>query len=997
MAAEQQFITRNWDIEDGLPASDVSALAKTADGCLWIGTPVGLVRYDGASFKTFSPDNTPALSGARIWTLAVDHAGTLWIGNGDGGITRLRTNTFEAVLLGPTVPRGNLGGFMVDRGGALWGIVDRRGVFSWQDGQVSFYDTNNGLPDSVVWGLAADEQNSVLANVRGRLMRFRDGAWHEAEGLPRDFPHIYSICAARDGGIWLACTGNAGPPIGDRGARLFKYLHNQAMEEVALPCNQDSPRSLPRRVMEDNEGRVWCATRGAGIFVWHDHQWQPFSESPFRSEIQADCLTEDEDSVVWIGMEGAGLYQIRPKKMVTLEPPPGAAPASFWSVCAGRDGTIWAGTDGNGIFCWKNGAATHFGSAEGLTNEQVNAILEDRDSRIWAGTMGGLFRLAGAKFERVNPVNALRSPVFVLAQDRVGRILAGTANGVVQLGRGNLKLFGQAQGIRVGTINAIEADSKGRNWVLLPPYLDATSATPIGPFGLFGQSGNRFERVAAEQWAGEGHNRSLCADKHDNLWIGTMDFGFYRLHNGKITQFSLADGVPQNRIQAIVADNEDNLWFCSESGVFGCPIAKLESYSRGSDKRLSWWQIQRSDGLPARMPTGNGQSSAALGPDGRIWLADGNAIVGFDPVALRKTARLRPPIIEEVLVNGTAHLPPGNAPLRIVSESRQVEISYTSPNTTTPNLPTFWTRLKGFDATWVPGGTARVASYNLEPNDYEFAVAVSGPDGGRIECATPLKIEVVPQFWERHSVRVAAGILFAAGLALGGRRWERERSKQRLRRMEIQRAMDQVRQRIARDIHDDLGSGLTEITMLSDNLTSDGGDPQSTRKTVRRIGDCARALTHTMDEVVWAINPQTDTFESLATYLSGIAQERLALAGIRCRLNTDPDLPNLDLSADIRHSLYRAAKEALNNAIKYSGASEVSVSIEYRGGELLLLIHDNGRGFDQNETLKRGAGLKYMAQRLTEIGGRCEIVSNLGAGTSVRFTIPVTARAVALA
>jgi signal transduction histidine kinase/ligand-binding sensor domain-containing protein len=994
MAAEQQFIIRNWDIEDGLPASDVSALARTGDGCLWIGTPAGLVRYDGASFKTFSPDNTPALSGARIWSLAVDHDGALWIGNGDGGLARLMTNTFEAVSLGAGVARGNLGGFMVDRRGALWGIVDRYGVFSWQHGHASFYDTNNGLADSVVWGLAADGQNSILANVRGKLMRFREGSWHEAEGLPRDFPRIYSICSARDGGIWLACTGNAGPPIGDRGAWLFKYRDNQAVEAVALPCNQDSTRSLPRRVMEDNEGRVWCATRGAGIFMRRGDEWQGFSEPPFRSEIQADCLMEDEDSVIWIGMEGAGLYQIRPQKMVTLEPPPGSPPASFWSVCAGRDGAIWGGTDGNGVFRWKDGIATHFGGAEGLTNAHVNAILEDRESRIWAGTMGGLFRLDGARFAPVNQADALRSPVFVLKEDHAGRILAGTADGLVQIGGGTTRLFGQEQGIPLGTINAIEEDAKGRIWVLVPPYLDIRSANLTVPFGLFAQTGSRFERVGADQWAGESHNRSLCADGDGNLWIGTMDFGFFRLHDGKYTQYSLADGVPQNRIQAIVADGERNLWFCSESGVFGCPIAQLEAYTRGSETRLSWWQIQRSDGLPARMPTGNGQSAAAVGGDSRIWLADGNTVVGFDPVALRKSARLRPPIIEEVLVNGAPHPLTGNGPLRILSETRRVEISYTSPNTTTPDLPTFWTRLKGFDSTWVPGGNARVASYNLEPKDYEFSVAVTGPRGARLECAAPLRIEVVPQFWERRPVRVAAGILFAVGVAFGGRRWERERSKQRLRRLEIQRAMDQVRQRIARDIHDDLGSGLTEITMLSDNLAGDGNDAQATRNTVRRIGDCARALTHSMDEVVWAINPQTDTFESLATYLNVIAQERLALAGIRCRLNTDADLPNLDLSADIRHSLYRAAKEALNNAIKYSGATEVSVTIDYRGSELSVVIQDNGRGFDPNEPFRRGAGLKYMGQRLAEIGGRCEIISQIGAGTSVRFTIPVAARPV---
>jgi signal transduction histidine kinase len=253
---------------------------------------------------------------------------------------------------------------------------------------------------------------------------------------------------------------------------------------------------------------------------------------------------------------------------------------------------------------------------------------------------------------------------------------------------------------------------------------------------------------------------------------------------------------------------------------------------------------------------------------------------------------------------------------------------------------------------------------------------------------------VVPRFWERQSVRVLAGVAFVAIIVLGVWRWERARSLRRFRQLEIQRAMDQVRQRIARDIHDDLGSGLTEITLLSDNLQADGNDRRTVERTVQRIGARARSLTHEMDEVVWAINPRTDTLESLVTYLNDFAQERLALAGIRCRLNTAAELPSLELSADIRHSLYRAAREALNNAIKYAGASEVAITIEPRGDDLLFVIQDNGRGFDPGRPLKRGNGLANMRQRLEEIGGRCEIESRVGAGTSIRFTIPRAAHRV---
>jgi signal transduction histidine kinase/ligand-binding sensor domain-containing protein len=986
LTTEQGYITRNWDTEEGLPASNVSALARTRDGCLWIGTPGGLVRYDGFRFKTHYPGNTPGLPDARISSLLVDRAGTLWIGMLGGNVATFTSNRFQPVPLKLDIPKA-VSSLAEDATGGIWGTFERGGVFRFRDGHTSYYSTNEGLPSTMVWSMTVDGDGGVWVVSRWHLMRFENERWRDAE-LPADFPRVSAITPARKGGLWIACLSQTGPPTGDRGGRIFRYRNGVATEDpLPVAWNQDSRRSIPRTLVEDRQGRLWCGARGAGIFFRDNDRWKLFSESPSLSQVQLGVLFEDEDSVLWFGMDGAGLYQVRPKTVAVLEPSPGIPPSCFWTVYPARDGSVWGGTDGNGIFRWKNGTMTRFQSAQGLTNEHVNAILEDRKTNIWAGTMGGLFVLRGGRFEAVTGVDTLRLPVFALKEDRSGNIWCGTRNGLIQIGATTTNVFGQDQGIPFGPINAIEEDIRGRIWVAIPPYRDGKAPGPVAPYGLFAQSGKRFEHIAERQWNGEPNIRSLQADAAGNLWIGTISTGIYRVRDGKFTEYSLEDGLPHNRIQAVVADNAGNLWFCSELGVFGCPIAQLDNYAPGRNARLNWWQIQRAGGLPNKSATGNGQPSAARGPDGRVWFANGNALAGFDPQALIANARLWPPLIEEVLVNGLPQSPEPDGRIRVTAKSRRVEIHYTSPNTVTPDLPAFWSRLKGFDRDWVSGGVARVATYNLQPGNYEFAIAVTGPGGSRIETTSPLQIEVVPQFWERQSVRVMAGLLFVAGIALGVWRWERARSQRRFRQLEIQRAMDQVRQRIARDIHDDLGSGLTEITLLSDNLRADGNDPHTVDRTVRRIGARARALTHEMDEVVWAINPHTDTLESLVTYLNDFAQERLALAGIRCRLNTAAELPSLELSADIRHSLYRAAREALNNAIKYAGATEVVITIEPRGANLSFVIQDNGRGFDPHH-VRRGNGLKNMHQRLEEIGGRCEIQSRPGSGATVTFTVP---------
>jgi ligand-binding sensor domain-containing protein len=242
--------------------------------------------------------------------------------------------------------------------------------------------------------------------------------------------------------------------------------------------------------MEDREGRVWCATRGAGIFVRNHNRWQLFSDLRSLSEFQAASLFEDEDSVVWIGMDGAGLNQVRQRNIVALEPPADIPPTCFWSVCAGHDGAIWGGPDGAGIFRWKDGLFTHFSNDQGLADEHVNAILEDSQFNIWAGTMGGLFRLDGDHFQAISDPKTLSLPVFALLEDHAGSLWAGTRNGLVQINGAMTHVFGQAEGIPFGGINAIEEAANGTIWLSIPP--SGHSPGPTGPHGLFMKSGDRF-------------------------------------------------------------------------------------------------------------------------------------------------------------------------------------------------------------------------------------------------------------------------------------------------------------------------------------------------------------------------------------------------------------------------------------------------------------------------------------------------------------------------
>jgi signal transduction histidine kinase len=366
-------------------------------------------------------------------------------------------------------------------------------------------------------------------------------------------------------------------------------------------------------------------------------------------------------------------------------------------------------------------------------------------------------------------------------------------------------------------------------------------------------------------------------------------------------------------------------------------------------------------------------------------------LVAFDPAAVTRHFHLWPVTIEAVVVDGLPLPRAGSpAPLRVMSGARTFDFRYTSPNPITAERLTFRYQLEGLDRGWVEAGRNRVASYNrLPPGEYTFRVMANGPQGNWLETPTALPLVVVPHFFERRPVQAVAGLAFVVVVAGSVWRLERARSRRRLERLKMRYALDRERQRIARDIHDDLGAGLTEIILLSDNLREEIRPLQTGEKMVGEIATRARALTRSMDEVVWAINPQNDTLESFMTYLNKFAQEFLTRAGVHCRWDVPLELPNVSLSAETRHSLFLASKETLNKIVKHAGATEVWIRLAIGPGEFCLAFEDNGKGLQAAAQSTGRNGLANIQHRLAELRGRCEVVSVPGKGTGIKFVVRV--------
>jgi signal transduction histidine kinase len=268
---------------------------------------------------------------------------------------------------------------------------------------------------------------------------------------------------------------------------------------------------------------------------------------------------------------------------------------------------------------------------------------------------------------------------------------------------------------------------------------------------------------------------------------------------------------------------------------------------------------------------------------------------------------------------------------------------------------------------------------------------------------SPADIRVLarPSWWTLRRllaiVGVLAAVLVVAAVWIGLLRRQVEQRTVQLRdeiqvreRAEHQRAVEEERSRIARDLHDDLGSSLTEISLLAD---AGGGFPPTLERAsgrFRSIADKARALVNALDVIVWLVNPSKDSLPFLIGYLGSYAEEFLSASGIGCRLRIPMDLPPLPLSADVRHSLFLAVKEALNNIARHSRATEVVVEMTLKEGDLGIILTDNGRGFDAAHPAQ-GNGLSNLQERLAGMGGRCEISSHPQSGTVIALSVRLPA------
>jgi two-component sensor histidine kinase len=422
----------------------------------------------------------------------------------------------------------------------------------------------------------------------------------------------------------------------------------------------------------------------------------------------------------------------------------------------------------------------------------------------------------------------------------------------------------------------------------------------------------------------------------------------------------------------------------------------LENCANGITPSVSCLAYGKGDGLPSLDCSGGLQPAACKLADGRICFPTSKGLVIVNSADTKANTLAPPVVIEDVAAGGhaLAYHPDDRTPLKIAPGLQRFEFHYAGLSFVAPEKMQFQYRLEGWEQDWVDAANNKhIAEYSyIPPGTYKFHVRACNSDGVWNQDGASVALVVLPHFWQTwwfHAFAVLAAVALVVGIMLF---ITRRRMRLKLERIERQQALERERTRIAKDIHDHLGANLTRISLLSQSAHGELENPVQAAAQLDRIYDTSRELTRSMDEIVWAVNPQHDTLDSLASYLGNFAQEYLVPIHIRCRLDMPLHLPHWPITAEMRHNVFLAFKEVLHNVIKHSGANEVSVSLATDEKGFHLAVRDNGKGFDPSAlSLRpgRGNGLKNMRQRLEKIGGHCEIQSAPGAGAEVNFRIPV--------
>ena len=980
MGAEGDWSVRVWQSDEGLPDNVVTGVAQTSEGFLWVATQSGLVRFDGVRFQAFAPANTAGEQTISMQGMIVDHQGRLWVAKEGGVVICVDGGRTTAFTSKNGLPKLTALDMDEDGAGAIWVSYWNGPVIRILAGHVSVI-TPVGIETGSGYRMASDMRGEMWIDLAG-LSVFRDGKFLPQSEVPLKHTRLGK---ARSGGIWI-CDGS----------QLYKYSEGSNLVKIGpLPQSGDAFLNVTA-LYEDHTGALWIGTSSSGLLRYDASGFTSIK----TSNTGILCITEDREGNIWVGTRGGGLNRVRPA-VLSLEgvgTDSGFLERGIRSVCQDTEGSIWAVANNDEVVrreanVWIRQSASN----DAWPHEHCLSVAADPQGGVWIGTAENhVFLWRGRVVADYRKKNGLVG--------RTARTLLTTSSGDVWIGS---RSPDSLQRLHAGQLQTFElpADSG---------YVATMVVDALGNIWA-GTSAGLLLRVSGDQLISETQNklttssaiRCLSTSPDGRLWIGYAGGGVGMIAAGRFHQFKIPQGLATDNILQIVPDGRGRIWFAGTSFIFFIREKEFDALVAGQISQLKSVVSGKNAGFPVLQASQGCWPDSIQSRDGWLGFATMQGLLIVDVDKIKEHLEPPPVVIERVKVDGDTigayqltELPTGpdsptsielgqsDVPLRLPPNHRRVEIEFTALSLSAPENVACKYRLQGVDNDWVNVSGPRKAYYgHIPPGDHRFQVVACNNAGVWNPIGASLTLTSEPHIWETAWFLVTAGAAVISLTVVVVELTLRRRHRQQVERLKNQHAVERERTRIAQDLHDDLGTTLTQIDILGARASRDGIPVIEAMKQVGVMRTKSKELITALDEIVWAVNPRNDSLASLVEYLFGFAEDFLAKASIHCRLDLAEDLPNVVLQADLRHNVFLAFKEALNNVVRHSGATEVWLRLKWADRSATFVVQDNGIGFapalsaatDRN-------GLRNMMDRMKRIGGKYELHSQPKLGTSVKLT-----------
>lgn len=1024
------------DVNQGFSPDLVFCIHQDRRGLLWLGTMVGLVRFDGHEYVAFrnDPNDSTSLSNDDIVAIDEDAAGDLWLGTYGGGVNRYDRATGRFIRYwGEGAGMGGAGSPMA--GTATAGLTTSR------------------LVHGIVWDLeVAPDGNVYVATAAGLdwidsktgLIRHLLAAGDSTKSPLATYPRSIELDPL--GTLW----------IGTEGAGLFAY--DPAAGTTKTFSESEFPARVINDLMVDHQGSLWVGTRGAGLLKKSRGRagFEAIGrEGGYSENLSARAVLrvhEDDQGIVWAGT-ARGLDRLDPRALTVQHFPhqPGdpstLSGTSIVALCSDRSGVLWVSCylDGTDRLLPEGKRFARYGDdlvgPLGDAHRRVDCFLEDSRGGLWLGTMGGLGTRQSLEAplvwrsrmiddgESQTPDRSLlpRASIRALVEDSQGDIWVGSTAGLHRYSPKTKqflpwRMVGKTP-MQTRDVNELLLDHEGALWV----------GTSMGVYQLNLQTGDAvLHQFDPQNPASLGDNMilTLAEDRQHRLWAGTYQglsrldadrsawtriardpsnakslinnyvFSILESRSGTLwfgtgggldryeesTQtfkhFRDEDGLPSSTIAAVLEDDNGNLWVSTQRG-----LARLDP---STGKVI---HFDGADGLQSNLFTAG---AAARFSGGLLAFGGPHGYNVFRPEDIRASDFVPPIVMTRLEISGRSVRSAVDVSalqeIRLAPSERSFRAEFAALDFRVPGRQRYQFRLEGVDPGWIDADDRRTASYSgLAPGKYTLRVRGSSADGVWNEAGLALPVVVVPPFWKTRTFLLAV-VLATVALALAAHQVRvRSRVKHAL---EIERARaeerEAVRRRAAADFHDELGHRLARIGLFSD-LAIRRGDRSSpeVQDSLTRIGDEARRLAGDARDFLWALGAERGTLGDLVARLSRFGDQLFEKTEVE--FNTEgfsEALEEIHLEGEDRRNLLSIFKEGMTNALRHAKCRHVRLRVTVNRESFGLTLEDDGCGFPRTVAAS-GHGLRNMQWRAERLLGTIQIASEPGAGTTIALTRPL--------